>query len=45
MAAQGHTGEAFEALQQNKKINFYQNSSEARTALVEEFIQKKQGRF
>ena len=40
LAAQGKTGEALEALDQNKKINFYQGSSEARTALVEEFIQK-----
>ena len=45
MAAQGHTGEALEALEQNKKINFYQNSTEARTALVDEFIEKNRNDF
>ena len=45
MAAQGHTDKALEALDQNKKINFYQESAEARTALVEEFIQKNRNDF
>jgi len=45
MAAQGRTGEALEALDQNKKINFYQSSSEARTALVDEFIEKNKNDF
>ena len=45
MAAQGRTGEALEALDQNKKINFYQNSSEARTALVDEFIKENKKDF
>jgi len=45
LAAQGRTGDALEALDQNKKINFYQNSSEARTALVDEFIEKNRHDF
>lgn len=45
MAAQGRTGEALEALDQNKKIDFYHNSSEARTALVNEFIEQNKNDF
>src|SRR5208337_1344068 len=37
-AAQGKTGEALEKLDQKGKINIYQNSTEARTALVDEYI-------
>jgi ATP-dependent exoDNAse (exonuclease V) alpha subunit len=45
LAAQGRTGEALEALEQNKKINFYENSSQARTALVDEYIEKNRNDF
>ena len=45
MAAQGKTGEALEALEQKNKINFYQDSSQARTALVDEFIEKNRKDF
>ena len=44
-AAQGFTQEALEALDQNKKINIYQNPSEARTALVYEFIDQNKHDF
>jgi ATP-dependent exoDNAse (exonuclease V) alpha subunit len=39
-AAQGHTIKALETLDEHKKINVYENASQARTALVEEFIEK-----
>ncbi len=45
LAAQGKTGEALEALDHNKKIDFYRNSSEARTALVGEFIEQNKNDF
>ena len=45
LAAQGRTGEALEVLQQKEKINFYQNSTEARTAVVEEFIERNRNDF
>ncbi len=44
-AAQGRTGEALEVLEQHNKVNIYQNSSEARTALVDEFIEKNRDDF
>ena len=45
LAAQGRTGEALEALEQNKKINFYETTSQARTALVDEYIEKNRNDF
>jgi conjugative relaxase-like TrwC/TraI family protein len=45
LAALGRTGEALEALVQKEKINFYENSSQARTALVDEFIEKHRNDF
>jgi len=44
-AAQGKTGEALEKLDQKGKINIYQNSTEARTALVDEFIKANREDF
>jgi ATP-dependent exoDNAse (exonuclease V) alpha subunit len=45
LAAQGRTGKALDALAQKEKINFYENSSQARTALVDEFITKHRNDF
>ena len=44
-AAQGRTGEALEALDQKNKINIYQNATEARTALVDEYIKENKNDF
>ena len=44
-AAQGKTGEALEKLDQKEKINIYQNSSEARAALVDEYIKENREDF
>jgi conjugative relaxase-like TrwC/TraI family protein len=45
LAAQGRTGKALDALAQKEKINLYENSSQARTALVDEFITKHRNDF
>jgi len=45
LAAQGKTGEALEALDQKNKINIYQNSSEARKAIVDEYIKENKNDF
>ncbi len=45
LAAQGSTGKALDALAQKEKINFYENSSQARTALADEFIAKLRNDF
>jgi ATP-dependent exoDNAse (exonuclease V) alpha subunit len=39
-AAQGHTSEALEILEQHKKINVYQDAAQARGALVKDYIEK-----
>ena len=44
-AAQGRTGEALEVLDHNNKINIYQNATEARAALVEEYIKENKNDF
>ena len=45
MAAQGKTGEALEVLDQKNKINLYQNATEARTAIVDEYIKENKNDF
>jgi ATP-dependent exoDNAse (exonuclease V) alpha subunit len=45
LAAQGKTGEALEALDGRNKINIYQTPSEARTALVDEYIKENKNDF
>ena len=45
MAAQGKTEAALETLDEHKKINIYGNSSQARTALVNEFMEKNKNDF
>ncbi len=45
LAAQGRTGKALDALAEKEKINFYENSSQARTALADEFIAKHRNDF
>jgi conjugative relaxase-like TrwC/TraI family protein len=45
LAAQGKTGEALEKLDEKGKINFYQNSSEARAAVVDEYIKANKEDF
>jgi len=44
-AAQGRTGEALEALDQKNKINIYQNATEARAVLVNEYIKENRDDF
>ena len=44
-AAQGNTGEALEKLDQKGKIHIYQNSTEARAALIDEFIKANREDF
>ncbi len=44
-AAQGKTGEALEKLDEKGKIYIYQNSNEARAALVDEFIKANREDF
>ncbi len=39
-AAQGHTSEVLETLDQHKKINVYQDAAQARGALVDDYIAK-----
>ena len=40
VAAQGHTNEALEVLDQHKKINVYQDAAQARSAVVDDYIEK-----
>ncbi len=44
-AAQGRTDEALESLDKHDKINIYQSASEARKALVDDFIKKNREDF
>ena len=39
-AAQGHTGQALESLEEHKKIAVYHNATQARSALVDDYIEK-----
>jgi len=44
-AAQGHIAKALDALAEHKKINIYENASQARSALVDDFIEQNKQDF
>ena len=45
LAAQGKTGEALEELDKHQKINIYQGQTQAREALIDEYIDKNKEDF